>query len=88
MSDSQYQEAQPPFNDINADLILHSADNVTFRVFKVILSQASSVFASALAESHASPESGQQDSYMDSILVLGATEDSRTLDIFLREKAN
>lgn len=36
--------AGEPFNDINADVILRSSDNVDFRVFKCILSLASPVF--------------------------------------------
>ncbi|KAF7794154.1 hypothetical protein EIP86_005285 [Pleurotus ostreatoroseus] len=84
MSDIQDHQALSPFDDANADLILLTADSVTFRVFKVILSQASPVFASALAIPLASPESGQQDSNMDGILVFGVAEDSRTIDMFLR----
>ncbi|KAH7890928.1 hypothetical protein F5I97DRAFT_107463 [Phlebopus sp. FC_14] len=41
--------AGPPFDSVDADVILRSSDNVDFRVFKVILSLASPVFKSSFS---------------------------------------
>ena len=46
MSDSPatFSYAAPPFDHPQADVILHSSDNIDFRVFKLFLSLASPVF--------------------------------------------
>ncbi|TBU34038.1 hypothetical protein BD311DRAFT_747015 [Dichomitus squalens] len=42
-------DAEPPFNNPSADLILRTSDNVKFRVWKSILREASPVFADMFA---------------------------------------
>ncbi|KAI0255772.1 hypothetical protein BJV78DRAFT_1107957, partial [Lactifluus subvellereus] len=68
-----------PFDDTRADVILRSSDGVNFRVFKIILSLASPIFADMFSipqppsnEFHTEP----------SVVVL--SEDSKTLDFVLR----
>jgi len=71
--------AQAPFDDARADLILRSSDGVPFRVFKIILSLASPIFADMF--SIPSPASQQSD---DPIPVVDLSENSKVLDVALR----
>ncbi|KAI0255769.1 hypothetical protein BJV78DRAFT_1173189 [Lactifluus subvellereus] len=71
--------ANAPFDDTRADVILRSSDGVDFRVFKIILSLASPIFADMFSipqpvpnGSHAEPP------------VVTLSEDSKTLDFVLR----
>ena len=71
--------ANAPFDDARADVILRSSDGVDFRVFKIILSLASPIFADmisipqpAASEFHAGPQ------------VVTLSEDSKALDLVLR----
>ena len=68
-----------PFDDTRADVILRSSDGVDFRVFRIILSLASPIFADmfsipqpAAREFHAGPQ------------VVTLSEDSKALDLVLR----
>jgi BTB/POZ domain len=71
--------AEAPFDDARADLILRSSDSVHFRVFKIILSLASPIFADMFSiPSPASPQS------LDEIQVVPLSEHSKTLDVALR----
>ncbi|KAH9004626.1 hypothetical protein EDB86DRAFT_3072114 [Lactarius hatsudake] len=72
--------AQAPFDDPRADLILRSSDGVNFRVFKVILSLASSVFADMFT---LPPPPASQGS-SDEPPVVALPEDAETLDLALR----
>lgn len=46
----------PPFDDLHADVVLRAADNVHFRVFKVILSKSSPFFDAMFSLSPPSPD--------------------------------
>ncbi|KAH9000225.1 hypothetical protein EDB92DRAFT_1829942 [Lactarius akahatsu] len=72
--------AKAPFDDPGADLILRSSDGVNFRVFKVILSLASSVFADMFTLP--SPPASRSSSDEPSMVAL--PEDAETLDLALR----
>ena len=68
-----------PFDDTRVDVILRSSDGVDFRVFRIILSLASPIFADmfsipqpAASEFHAGPQ------------VVTLSEDSKALDFVLR----
>ena len=72
--------AKAPFDDPRADLVLRSSDGVNFRVFKIILSLASSIFADmfTLPTPPAPPNSS------DEPPVVQLPEDAETLDLALR----
>jgi hypothetical protein len=72
--------ANAPFDDPRADLVLHSSDGVNFRVFKLILSLASTVFADMFTLP--SPPTSQNSS--DEPQVVPLPEDAETLDMALR----
>ncbi|KAJ8589934.1 hypothetical protein M405DRAFT_933151 [Rhizopogon salebrosus TDB-379] len=75
--------ASAPFDHAKADLILRSADGVEFRVFKLFLSLASPFFESMFDL----PQTldGDSDQEMkDGLAVITVSEDSKTLDSFLR----
>lgn len=68
-----FRTAPAPFDKANADVILHTADGVAFRVFSQILMTASSFFQEILdAPQHLSPPT------------VRVTEDSKTIEILLR----
>jgi len=69
--------AKAPFDDPRADLVLRSSDGVNFRVFKIILSLASSVFADMFTLP--SPPASS-----DEPPVVMLPEDADTLDLALR----
>ncbi|KAH9993665.1 hypothetical protein BJV74DRAFT_884279 [Russula compacta] len=77
----QETQAQAPFDDLRADLILQSSDRVHFRVFKIVLSLASPIFADMFSiPSPVSPNPR----HGDNIQVVPLTEDSEALDLSLR----
>ena len=71
--------AEAPFDDIRADLILQSSDEVKFRVFKPILFLTSPIFADMF--SIPSPPSQIPN---NEVQVVSLSEDSTTLDVALR----
>jgi hypothetical protein len=72
--------ATAPFDDPRADLVLRSSDGVNFRVFKVILSLASSVFADMFTL----PSLPASQNSIDEPQVVLLPEDAQTLDLALR----
>ena len=80
---NQFELAEAPFNDAQADLILRSSDEVPihFRVFKNILSLASPVFADMFSIPSPSPPS---ENPHDEVQVVPLSEHSTALDIALR----
>jgi BTB/POZ domain len=64
----------PPFDDLDADIILRSSDKVDFLVYKVILSKASSVFKSMFSLPQPATDITQ-----DSRLVVDVAENSKVL---------
>ncbi|KAI0255777.1 hypothetical protein BJV78DRAFT_1279018 [Lactifluus subvellereus] len=86
MSVSQSQSfqnttADAPFDDARADVILRSSDGVDFRVFKIVLSLASPIFADMFSIPSPSPPSGTS---RDGLPVVTLSEDSKVLDLALR----
>jgi hypothetical protein len=79
----QLELAKAPFDDAKADLILRSSDEVPvhFRVFKIILSLASPVFADMF--SIPSPSTPSEKPH-DEVQVVPLSEHSTALDIALR----
>ncbi|EGN96989.1 hypothetical protein SERLA73DRAFT_140858 [Serpula lacrymans var. lacrymans S7.3] len=75
--------APSPFDHPKADIILRSSDNVDFRVFKLFLSLASPFFEAMFELPQPSPESSG-DEVKDGLAVISVTEDSSTLNTFLR----
>ncbi|KAI0305970.1 hypothetical protein B0F90DRAFT_1613499, partial [Multifurca ochricompacta] len=71
--------AKAPFDDSRADIILRSSDSVNFRVFKIILSLASSVFADMF---NIPPPASQKSS--EELPVVTLSENSEALDLALR----
>jgi hypothetical protein len=71
--------AKAPFDDAKADLILESSDKVHFRVFKIILSLASQMFAGMFSL----PSPPSQNS-LDEVQVVPLSEHSTALDVALR----
>ena len=55
MGGSKVRDYGPPFDDTDADTILRSADNLDFRVYRVILSKASPVFRDMFTFPHPGP---------------------------------
>ncbi|KAF7794158.1 hypothetical protein EIP86_005289 [Pleurotus ostreatoroseus] len=85
MSNNTSRKAKPPFDhDTTADLIIRTADNVDFRVHKVILAKASPIFDSILSLPNPPPEYAAAEDYVDEIPVLQLTESNRIVDIVLR----
>ena len=75
--------ASTPFDHAKADVILRSADGVEFRVFKLFLSLASPFFETLFDPPQA--HDGDTDQEMkDGLAVIAMSEDSKTLDYFLR----
>ena len=71
--------ANAPFDDVRADLTLESSDGVHFRIFKIILSLASPIFADMF--SIAQPTSETVHGVPTAVPV---SEDSKALDLSLR----
>lgn len=74
-----------PFNDADADLILHTCDNTEFRVHKLIMSLASPIFMDmfTLGQSHASANHSESGTTKPQAVV-SITEDSVVIDRLLR----
>ncbi|KAG2075596.1 hypothetical protein BDR04DRAFT_1149935 [Suillus decipiens] len=75
--------ASAPFYHAKADVILRSADDVEFRVFKLFLSLASPFFE-ALFDLPQAPDGDSEQEMKDGLAVIAVSEDSKTLDSFLR----
>ncbi|KAG2366386.1 hypothetical protein BDR07DRAFT_1606934 [Suillus spraguei] len=75
--------ASSPFDHAKADVILRSADGVEFRVFKLFLSLASPFFETLFGLPQA-PDGAADQEMKDDLAVIAMSEDSKTLDSFLR----
>jgi hypothetical protein len=75
--------ASAPFDHAKADVILRSADGVEFRVFTLFLSLASPFFETLFGLPQASDGTSDQE-MKDGLAVIAVSEDSKTLDSFLR----
>ncbi|KAG2051073.1 hypothetical protein BDR06DRAFT_959575 [Suillus hirtellus] len=75
--------ASAPFDHAKADAILRSADGVEFRVFKLFLSLASPFFETLFGLPQA-PDGASDQEMKDGLAVIAVSEDSKTLDSFLR----
>lgn len=83
---------QRAFNSPTADVLLRSADGVDFRVHKLFLSEASSVFGDMFASPHTGPPSpdnasslpaGESDEVVDGLPVITLSESGSTLEALL-----
>ncbi|EIM87317.1 uncharacterized protein STEHIDRAFT_110555 [Stereum hirsutum FP-91666 SS1] len=84
-------EAGPPFDALDADIVIRSSDDYVFRLHRTILSVASIVFKdmfSAQAAAPVDPASGnpnfQSADWYDGLPVVLLTEDRKTLDILFK----
>lgn len=84
-------EAGPPFDALDADIVIRSSDDYVFRLHRTILSVASIVFKdmfSAQAAAPVDPASGnpnfQSADWYDGLPVVLLTEDRKTLDILFQ----
>ncbi|KAG0709467.1 hypothetical protein DFH29DRAFT_888701 [Suillus ampliporus] len=75
--------ASAPFDHAKADVILRSADGVEFRVFMLFLSLASPFFETLFGLPQA-PGGATDQEMKDGLAVIAVSEDSKTLDSFLR----
>ncbi|KAJ8590987.1 hypothetical protein M405DRAFT_765635, partial [Rhizopogon salebrosus TDB-379] len=75
--------ASAPFDHAKADVILRSADGVDFRVFKLFLSLASPFFETMFDLPQA-PDGSSDQEMKDGLAVIAVSEDSKTLDLFLK----
>ncbi len=66
-----------PFDDADADIIFRSADHIDFRLYKVILAKASTVFRDMLAIPDVNAGTGEPQ-------IVEVTEDANTLENLLR----
>jgi hypothetical protein len=77
----------PPFDDADADTILRSADDLDFRVYRVILSKASPVFRDMFTFPHPGPSScikhEDDDDHKDGLPLVRLQESSMTLSMLL-----
>jgi hypothetical protein len=80
--ESQNTMADAPFNDTRADVILRSSDGVDFRVFKIIISLASPIFADMF--SIPSPSTAGSEIIHDGLPVVQLSECSKNLNLALR----
>ncbi|KII85945.1 hypothetical protein PLICRDRAFT_44380 [Plicaturopsis crispa FD-325 SS-3] len=82
-ADSAVPDADAPFNDPKADVILRSSDNIDFRAFKFLLSMASSFFEGmfTLPQSQGPAKSGEGagEVVKDGLPVIPMSEDSLTV---------
>ncbi|KAJ3544090.1 hypothetical protein NM688_g5782 [Phlebia brevispora] len=82
---AQARKAKAPFDDSDADIVLQTSDNVTFRIHSLLLSKVSSVFRDMLTVPHPPATSDTSNpEYVDGMPVVRVTEDSGTMDAFLR----
>ncbi|KAG1795090.1 uncharacterized protein HD556DRAFT_1365996 [Suillus plorans] len=75
--------ASAPFDHAKADVILRSADGIEFRVFMLFLSLASPFFETLFGLPQA-PDGASDQEMKDGLAVIAVSEDSKTLDTFLR----
>ncbi|KAH9834048.1 uncharacterized protein C8Q71DRAFT_859719 [Rhodofomes roseus] len=80
MSASLVTPASPPFDRIDADFILRTADNVDFRVHKLTMRMASEIFEEMFSLGYAATS----DDDADGIPVVRVTEHSQIIDALLR----
>lgn len=79
--ENKAHDADPPFDNSTADFVLRSADRVNFRVHKIVLSLASSVFESMFTL----PDSKHpEQELLGGIPVIDLVESSAVIDSFLR----
>jgi len=83
MSTNGFAEAEAPFNDSKADVILCSSDGVDFRTFKVLLSLASPAFESMFNLPQPSPEL-DSDEMEDDLAVVHMSETSSVIEMLLK----
>jgi len=76
---SPITDARAPFNNAKADVILRSADNDDFRVFKVLLSLASPFFDDMFGL----PQGDIDNEMKDGLPVVWMTEEKKTLETLL-----
>lgn len=75
-------DAKAPFDNLDADIILRSSDNIDFRVFKLLLSLASSFFKDMFMLPQAS-EGVNSNKTRDDLPIIQVTEMGRTLQSLL-----
>jgi BTB/POZ domain len=73
-----------PFDNPGADFILRSCDGVDFRVFKIVLSLASPIFADMFSIPTPSPGSPESQTVHDGLPFVQLSESSTVLDLALR----
>ncbi|KAH9169857.1 hypothetical protein EDB89DRAFT_1376992 [Lactarius sanguifluus] len=87
MGGSKVRDYGPPFDDTDADTILRSADDLDFRVYRVILSKASPVFRDMFTFPHPGPCSkyniDDDDDHKDGLPLVRLPESSMTLSMLL-----
>ncbi|KAI0057449.1 hypothetical protein BV25DRAFT_1841665 [Artomyces pyxidatus] len=77
------RDADPPFNDIDADIILRSSDKVDFHVHKLFLSKASPFFRDMVSLPQTN-DSFPVDEARNGLFVLPLEEDASAIDMMLR----
>jgi hypothetical protein len=75
------RKADPPFDDPEADVIVRSADNVDFHVFKSLLAYSSSVFKDMFCVAQGKPGNGET---KDGLQVIFTSDTAKTWKILLR----
>jgi len=75
--------APPPFEDVDADVIICTNDGVLFRTFKFLLSKASPHFANMFILPPVSPSSVHPSNHVEGVPVVHVTEDASTMINFL-----
>jgi hypothetical protein len=76
--------ASAPFDHAKADVILRSADGVEFHVFKLFLSLASPFFEALFDLPQAADPRTADQEMKEGLAVITVSEDSKTIDSFLR----
>jgi BTB/POZ domain len=77
--DTAHTAFGPPFDDIDADVILRSSDQVDFHVYKIILSKASPLFKDMFTL----PQPSGADTPQTPHVVVNMSESSQTLSVLL-----
>ncbi|OCH93747.1 hypothetical protein OBBRIDRAFT_832364 [Obba rivulosa] len=78
---------QHPFTDADADLVLRASDSLEFRVYKVILAKASTVFHDMFSLATPRPSTLPKEDappFKDGLPVVDVAEDGRTVEMTLR----
>ena len=83
MSTNEPVNAEAPFNDRKADMILRSSDNVDFRTFKVLLSLASPVFEDMFDLPQPGPDMNGE-GMKDGLPVVSISERSKVIEMMLK----